>query len=262
MTSIFRRTLWVGAIVGLALPVHAAQGVLLVQQMTMGGSVRTTQIQIEPQRMRAEVADQDGKTQVVIFDSAKQVMWVVDASRKSYMEMTKADVERMGSQMSAAMAAMQEQLKNLPPAQRAKIEAMMKGRGMAQAAVPTEYRRAGTDKAGRWTCARYEGFENGQKTSEVCTVQPKELGFTAADFAVTREMAEFFRRLAPNASVFAVGTSDAQGFSGVPVRSVIGSGADQIVTEIVDARRDTFPDALFAVPEGFARQALPGAPGR
>jgi hypothetical protein len=47
--------------------------------------------------------------------------------------MTKADVDRIGSQMSGAMALMQEQMKNLPPEQRERMEALMRGRGMAGA---------------------------------------------------------------------------------------------------------------------------------
>jgi hypothetical protein len=266
VTSIAKLTGLVVALVALVSPVHAAEGVLIVERTTTGDSTRSNQIQIEAQRMRAEMTDADGRAQVVVFDGAKQVLWLIDSSRKSYSEMTKADVDRMGGQMSAAMAKMQEQLKSLPPAQRAQFEAMMKGRGMpgmAAAAPRTEYRRAGTDKAGRWSCLKYEGFQNGEKTSEVCTVEPKELGFTQADFAVSRQLAEFFRSLMPQSSdVFAIGTPEEQGFSGVPVRRVSRLGPRQTVTEIVEIKRDTFPDSLFAVPEGFTRQAMPGAPGR
>jgi hypothetical protein len=43
-------------------------------------------------------------------------MLTIDHGRKSHTEMTKADVDRMGRQMAGAMAHLQEQLKNLPPA--------------------------------------------------------------------------------------------------------------------------------------------------
>ena len=61
------------------------------------------------------------------------------------------------------MAMMQKQLENMPPAQRAQIEAMMKGRGMpgAGAAPRMEYRRAGADRVGEWACVTYEGFLGG-----------------------------------------------------------------------------------------------------
>ena len=41
-------------------------------------------------------------------------------------EMTKAEAEQMGAQLSGMMAQMQEALKSMPPEQRAQMEAMMK----------------------------------------------------------------------------------------------------------------------------------------
>ena len=40
-----------------------------------------------------------------------------DSDKKTYTEMTKADIERLGTGMTAAMAQVQEQMKNLPSAQ-------------------------------------------------------------------------------------------------------------------------------------------------
>ena len=267
MTRTAKQILFVAAFCALASPLRAADGVLIVERTTASGKVRTSQIQIEPQRMRAETGGSGDSAQFVIFDGAKQVMWLVDPSRKTYSEMTKADAERMGGQMSAAMAQMQEQLKNLPPAQRAQFEAMMKGRGMpgmpgGDAAPKTEYKRAGTEQVGKWMCAKYEGFQNGQKTSEVCTVDPKELGFTQADFAVTRQLAEFFKSVMPQSGdMFSIGTPEAQGFSGVPVRRITMVGPQQSTTEVVEVKREAFPESLFVVPTGLTRQAF-GGPGR
>jgi hypothetical protein len=243
-------------LLALASPAQAADGVLIVERATRGANTRTGEMQIEPQRMRAEITDPQGRVQVVIFDGAKQVMWLVDPTNKSYREMTKADVDRLGGQVNAALAKLQEQIKNLPPAQRAQVEAAIKSRGMA--ASKTEFRRAGTDKVGRWTCTRYDGYENGQKTSELCTVEPKDLGFAPADFAVTRQLSQFFRSLMPqNADLFAIGSPDDQGFSGIPVRRVVGTAPNQVINETADIRRETFPDSLFAVPAGFKREPLP-----
>jgi hypothetical protein len=237
-------------------PARAADGVLIVERAIRGGSTRTGQMQIEPQRMRAEIADEKGRVQVVIFDGARQVMWLLDPANKVYREMTKADVDRLGGQVDDALAKVQEQLKNLPPAQRAQIEAAIKARGGN--ATKTEYRRAGTDKVGRWDCMKYEGFDNGEKTSEICTVDPKELGFTPSDFEVTRQLGQFFRSLMPrNTDLFAIGTPEEQGFSGIPVRRIVGVGPNQAVNETTDIRRETFPDSVFTVPDDFKREPLP-----
>ena len=142
----------------------------------------------------------------------------------------------------------------------------MKGRGagmpgMPGAAARTEYRRAGSDMVGKWACAKYEGFQSNQKVSELCTVEPQALGFTAADFAVSRQVADFFRGMMPaNADdIFRIGTPEEQGFSGVPVRRIsFSAGQQRSVTELVEVSRQAFPDALFSLPAGLQRQAMPG----
>jgi hypothetical protein len=250
-------------------PLHAADGVLIVEKTTTGGNTKTNQIQIEKDRMRAETAGQAGESQTVVFDGAKQTLWLINDGRKTYSELTKADADRLGGQMSDAMAKMQEQLKGLPPEQRAQIEAMMKGRGMpgmtGGQAPKTEYRKTGTDKVGSWTCDKYEGSQNNQKVSELCTVEPRTLGFSLADFQVTKQMAEFFRKLVPQGadSMFTVGTPEEQGYNGVPVRRVtFRNGQQQSMSETTEARRQTFPASVFEVPPGFQKEAFGGGRGR
>jgi hypothetical protein len=242
----------------------AADGVQLTERTTSGGTTSTHQIQIDRDHLRAETGGQ--RQQTVIFDNTKQVLWMVNTDAKTYTEMTKADVDRLSGQVSAAMATMQEQMKNLPPEQRARIEEMMKGRGMggAAAASKTEYKKVGSDKVGKWNCDKYEGSRDGQKVVELCTVEPGALGFTMADFAVATELGNFFKSLAPqNADrLFSVG-AQGQGFSGVPVRRVTFlNGQPEMVHEIVDVTRQTFPASTFEVPAGFQKQPFMGGRGR
>ena len=252
-----------------AVPLQAAEGVLIVERTVTGATTRTSQVQIERERMRAEMTGPTGETQIVVFDGPQQVMRMINVGRKSYTEMTKADADRMGAQVNTAMAGMKEQLAKMPPEQRAKIEEMMArlgGAGPAAAAsAKPEYRRAGSDKVGKWTCDKYEGFRNGEKTSEVCTVDPKALGFTMADFEITKQMAAFFEKMLPQGAeqMFAIGTPEAQGFSGIPVRRVSFSGGKvQSTSELTDVRRETFAASTYEVPAGFQKQTMPGMRSR
>lgn len=247
----------------------AADGILIAQKTTSsGGTVMTHQIQLEKTRMRAEVAGQSGRRQTIVFDGDAQVMRMIDDDAKTYSEMTRADVDRLGGQMSGAMAQMQEQMKNMPPEARARMEEMMKGRGMATAAASsatTEYKKVGTDRVGKWTCDKYEGTRNGEKVSEVCTVAPAALGFTAADFEVTKQMADFFSKLMPQGAeqMFRLGASTPTGFAGVPVRTIaFRNGAPDDVSEITDMSRRSFPDSTFAVPAGYQKRDIMGGRGR
>jgi hypothetical protein len=255
------------AAIGLtAAPATAASGVLIAQKVTSGTTTTTNQSQIEHTRMRSEIVSSTGRKQIVLFDGTTQVLRMVDDDGKTYTEMSKADVERMRGQMDGAMAQMQEQLKNMPPEQRARMEALMKGRGAALTAAagpPTEYKKIGTDKVGKWTCDKYEGTKNGEKVSEVCTIAPSALGFGAADFDVTRQLAEFFTSLMPQAAegLFKIGSTAANpnSFSGLPVRFVsFRGGAIQTVSEMTEASRQTFSDTLFQVPAGYQKREFPG----
>jgi hypothetical protein len=238
---------------------QAADGVLIVEKSTSGSGTTTNQIQIEKTRMRAETTGQSGDRQAFVFDGTKQVLSIVNLDKKSYSEITKEEVDRLAGQMNDMMAQMQAQMANVPPAQRAQIEAMMKGRMGGPAQAPkTEYRKTGTDTVGKWACDKYEGYENNQKTVELCTVDPKALGFGLSDFEVTQQLAAFFGKLVPGAAqaMFQMGKMDDQGFSGIPVKRQT-FGARPTTSELQDVTRQSFPDSTFAVPSGFAKEASP-----
>lgn len=244
-------------------PVFAAEGVLVVQKTTVGTNSRTSHVQIEKDRMRTEVESPIGEKQVVMFDGQKQVLTIVYVDRKAYAELTRSDVDQMAAQMSTSMKmspAMQEQLAKMPPGQRALAESMMRG-GSAPPPAKMEYRKTGTDKAGKWACDKYEGFQNNVKKIEICTVAPKTLGIAPNDFDVAKQMAEFFAKMNPAAqgtgTAFEVGTMETVGFNGVPVRSIgYGSKGEVLYTsELVDISRQNFPPSGYEVPAGFQKQA-------
>ena len=185
-----------------------------------------------------------------------------------YSEMTKADADRMGAQLAAVMAAMKAKIANLPPEQRAQAEALMAQLGTAPmgGAARPEYRRAGSDKVGKWACDKYEGFKNGKKVSEVCTVEPKALGLTEADFEVTKQVASFFEKMLPQGGeqLVGIGLDSTQGFAGIPVSCAAYDGDKVLsISEVTDVKRGNFAASTYEVPEGFQKQTMGrGAGGR
>jgi hypothetical protein len=261
MNIMARTALAVAAICSVAPPLQAAEGFLMAERTVAGTVTRTSQVQVEPGRMRTEVTGPAGEKQVILFDGNQQVLRMVNVDRKSYTEMTKADADRMGEQITAAMAAMNEKLAKMTPEQQAKLKEMMARKGGAAPAtvVKPEYRRAGTDKVGKWTCEKYEGFRNDEKISEVCTVEPKTLGLTPADFEISKQVTAFFRAMLPQGDdqLVGFGTMETQGFPGVPVRRTRYSGGKVVSTsEVTEARRETFDPASYEVPVGYQKQAL------
>ena len=208
--------------------------------------------------------------QIVVFDGPQQVLRIISVPRKAYSEMTKADADRMGAQLAAAMAAMKDKVANMPPEQRAKMEALMSQLGTAGPVGGPggrpEYRRAGNDKVGKWPCDKYEGFRNGKKVSEVCTVEPKVLGLTEADFDVTKQVASFFEKMLPQGvdQLVGVGRVEAQGFAGIPIRRTAYDGDKVLsISEVTEVKRENFAASTYEVPAGFQKQTMGrGAGGR
>jgi hypothetical protein len=256
----------VGAVgVGLATgTLWAAAGVEITMKVTSGTDVQTMKAQLDKTHERAEIRSTTGANQIVLFDGAKEVLDIVNVDAKTYNELTKADVDRLAGQMQSAMDQMNAMMASMPEAQRAQMGAMMQGRMGAMAPpVKTEYRRNGTDKVGKWTCDKYDGYQNGQKVSEICTVAPAALGLALDDFAVGRQMMDMFSKLVPGGSsqLMAVGHAAAEGYDGIPVRSTSTVAGRTVTTEMVDVSRQTFPDSIFAVPAGYTRQDMPGMNG-
>jgi hypothetical protein len=228
-----------------------SQGVTFVLSETRDGKVTTTLTQMDRSHIRTETG-----SGVFIFDGDAQVARIVNMERKSYTEMSKADMQKMSQQMSAAM----DKLKDLPPAQRAMAEKMMAGRGMSgrgPAAAPIAYKAAGADKAGQWACTKYDGTRGSEKVLELCTVEPGALGLTPADFEAARQLAEFMKSLMPQMAdqIATVGTPAEQGFAGYPIRrSHFSNGKVTSVSELKEIKREAIPASAWQAPAGFKRE--------
>jgi hypothetical protein len=256
----YRALAVLGMILLLTVTAHAQ--VTFIQKETRNGESITSQIQMDKDHIRADARNGNDEA-AFVFDVVSQTARMINLTQKSYMEVGKAEID----QISSMMAQVQEQLKNMPPDQRALVEQMMQGRGMPglPAAQPkVNYRQAGSDKVGQWTCTKYEGFASEQKTSEVCTVDPKEFGLAASDFEAARQLAEMLKTFVPDlaSAAFVNGTPNDQGYSGVPVRrTTFRNGAVDTVSEITEIRRGAIPASAFEVPAGFRKETMPGGPG-
>jgi hypothetical protein len=263
----FAGAILVSATIGVSAICAQGQGILIVQKETANGQSSTNQIQLDKTHMRAE-SKASGSPMAFVFDGQKQVAYMIDVSKKTYTELSKSDLEGMRGQMDAAMAQLQKQLESLPPQQRQMMEQMMRGRGgVPGAAAPqvpkVEYRPAGSDKVGQWSCTKYEGYVGQQKTTEVCTVDPKDLGLTPSDFDVARQFAEFMKTMAPQAvDRFPVNGGAQEGFNGIPVRRTsYRNGAVETVSELTQVSHQSFPASTFEPPSDYQKQAF-GPAGR
>ena len=241
-----------------------------VDESLSNGKTTNQTIRVDNDRMMVDIQGDRGR-QTVVFLGAKQVFQMIDHEKKNYREMSQQDMEQIGSQLNEAMSRLQEQMKNMPPAQRQMMEKMMKGKMpqmTGQSAEKTVYAAAGRAKAGQWDCTRYDGTRGGEKASEVCAVEFSEFGLQPSDFAVMQKMAEFFTKIMPQGMKdnFMVGSEnwrEEQGFPGVPVsRTTFSGGKAEQRTTVKSVTRADFEDSLFEVPAGYKKEAMPRMGGR
>jgi len=254
----------------------SAQGVVIVENHgpVQGGESSATKIHIEGDRLFIE-SQQDGKKRGIIFLGDAKVMRMLDYSNNSYREMTQQDFERLGDSMAQMRQMMEEKLKDMPPQQRQMVEQMMKQKmgaamsGAGQARSPVVYAKVASGQSVRqWTCDKYEGTRDGQKVWEVCAVDFAQFGVQPGDMRAFQQIGEMFKSMAPQGmeDFFKVGFDEQQkeqGFSGVPVQRIsFRNGAPDQKYEITEVTRQDIVDALFEVPPGFQKVAMPQMGGR
>lgn len=209
-------------------------------------------ILLDADRMRVD----QGNTSVMFLTKGGNRMVILDKGRNEYRELTQADAEQLGQQVSGALAQMQEMMKNMPPAQRAQMEAMMKGKMgqlAAAPAAPTAYTAKGSATVNGFRCTNYDGMRDGQKVAEVCAAQPSDIKITPADFQVVEKMRDMFSGLAgsiqnsPLANIIPAGGITEKGINGFPVQSTsFSNGQPTSRDELKSVTDASLTDADFS----------------
>ncbi len=220
------------------------------------------EILLDADRLRID----SGDNVVMFLSRGGNRVVLLDKKRNEYRVMDQAMMDSLGQQLAGMTAQMEAAMKGMPPAQRAQMEAMLKGKlGSTQIATPTgaAYTAKGAGTVNGFRCTNYDGVENGTKTEEICAASMADLKLTAADFAVMEKLREYMAGLAKalQSSPMAA-MSDASltkpGVNGLPVQTIFFEGGKEKSRETIKSVADaTFSDADFST--GNAKQvAMPG----
>jgi hypothetical protein len=241
-------------------PLHA--GVLLKGTSESPGAPDETSeqnIYVDVDRMRVEMEGKN-ESQVIIFRMDKEIFWVIDDSRKTYIEITRQDLEEMKREMDEAMKMFEEQMKNLPPQQRQMMEGMMKDQMPAQAPEITYEKIGSGEKVGSWVCDKYEGYAAGEKQMDVWAADWKGIGMDSGKFEVMKEMGEFFKDFNQDSAPLFFGSNEGDEVdhpTGLPVKTVIYSGNNiSHITEIKEIKEAEFSPSLFDLPDGLKKEKM------
>jgi hypothetical protein len=251
------------ALIGLTTAVSPlSAGIIISATHTTTAKLNEMQINktyVDSDRMRYE-SQSKGVNTIVIFRQDKGLFWVINPD-KTYMEITKQDMQ---AKMDEAKTQMDEQLKNVPEAQREMVKKMMAGRmPMAQPAgtIKTTYKKvAAGEKVNHWSCAKYEGYREDKKTKEVWTTDWKSFGLTPEAFKLMKDITEFFEGFAKDmaANFDKVGSEEwekEQGYAGIPVKTLSYSdGQLRSTTEVKEVKQENLAASLFDLPPGLTKK--------
>jgi hypothetical protein len=232
--------------------------------------VTTDVILLDTNRLRVD--SEDGKSVMFLTDGGRNRMVMLDKNKNQYQEIDEETMKQMGQQMSAAMAQMQEAMKNMPPEQRKMMEQMMKGK-MPQAAAPapkTVYTAKGSGSVNGFSCTKYEGDLSGVKESEVCAALPAQIQLAPGDLQIFEKMRQFssslISALANSPVSIKVPTAYGldSGYEGFPIQRVdFENGQATKRSELKSITRMNFTDADFSL--GNAKKVelpIPGGRGK
>jgi len=217
---------------------------------------------IDKDKLRIETSE-SGENQLILFRQDKDLIWIVNQAKKTYMEMTRQDVMQMTEQIDEAMKQLEEQLKNMPAEQREMMKKMMPSTLTEKARPKILYKKkADGVKIKNWSTAHYEGTLDGQKKSEVWTIKWSQANIDEEDVNALRGMGEFFEALAGEIDeFFQMGSDDFAkegGYAGMPVKFFYYEDGKIISDfEINEIKKQSLDASLFELPKGLKKEDKP-----
>jgi hypothetical protein len=244
----------------------ARAGVTMVVQRGPAATASTSTIYLDGDRIRVEGAQKTQRDTSVIVDGAAKKMIMINATEKSYMEMTEADIKKMKAQVDAMRAQAMERMKNLPPEQRKQMEKMMGGMGAMPGAdakpAKLDFQAMGQKKTvNGFACDMYKVSRDGVPKEEDCISPWSAKVLQKSDFEGFRKFAEEMAKQMGSTGAQNDMMEQFEKFPGLPItRHPLDGGDDE---EIKSVKRGSIPAAQFAVPAGYTKKEVPqmGAPG-
>lgn len=222
-----------------------------------GGAPGVDTITLDGQRLRAEQSRSmsprgPGGPMVVIFDGATKKVVFVSQDKKSYSELTEADVKTLRERMEGMRAQMGDRIKSLPPEQRERVERMMSGQGPDLKFTAKKQKKT----INGFACEMYEVTMDGKPFQESC-IAPWGTGpFTKTDAdaakAVFAALASMMKGM-PGA-----GVQHMASYPGVPIQTKhLASPAGSSTQTLKSISRAPVAAAQFQVPAGYTKEPLP-----
>lgn len=255
-----------------------AASVLLLATRAFGGYVYElsptessdapgSRILVEGSKLKMALAG--GSESDVVYDGASQELLIINHKSKSYIGLDKGQIDKFSKQLSDAMAQMEQQLANVPPAQRKMMEKMMKDRmpQMGEKIEVSVSRTGETETIAGYDTEKVE-VRAGDTRQELWVVDWAELEGSEQISAGMEGMSELFSGMmsamsqSPMGKLFEGQQANLFGqfkeIGGFPVRSREYDASGKLVSELdLKGIESVSIDASeFRAPKGYKRQKM------
>lgn len=219
-----------------------------------GGEPQTTMSYMSNERVR--IAEPDGNEVMVNFATGDMTM--MDAKKKQYWVMTKADWDAVTEKMKSAMNS--PEMKNLPPEVQQKMQAMMGGMMTVNVAKTGNSRTVAGFKCDEYTITIGEF----SKTTECVTKDvklPVEAWARYKDFADRiKTMMAALGPMAKNVDAMQQQLKQVQGFPVATATTVSVMGHTSTSTsEVTGIKEGAIPASAWQIPAGYTKVENPAA---
>lgn len=225
------------------------------------GDGAPTSIQVTRSKVRMESGGaQQG---YMVFDRDTSSMIAVDTQNRQYFIVDQQTLVQLSSALSALptgmLKQMQNQLKHLPPEQRAMAERQMKkmmgGKTPAKKLRLVDSRK--TARVAGVKCAVHRLQRAGKNEGTMCLASPSSLGISAAEQKSLAAMFDFFTSMARGGGMMQNTMEDFLIESlkdRVPIRVSKGGKVD---SELVSVNHDRISAARLQPPKGYKKSKMP-----
>lgn len=204
------------------------------------------------------VAMQDHSQQEhMLFTTSDQRMYIINPRKREYVVMDEATMEELAGTVNSAMAEMEKQLAEMPPAQREQMKKMMGGMMDAGKKMmePKISRSGRTDSFAGYDCEYVTMTIPNISESEMCVTDISNIDIPAADRATMEAMQDHMRMMSEKMSETLGMNIPFNQIDGFPVFIRDEESPQGRVVNISNADFDT---TELQVPEGYRETRMEG----
>ncbi len=201
--------------------------------------------------------------QSVLYDRAKERVYMVDHTSKQYLQMDEERANELKVQIESMRAMMEERIKSLPEEQREMAEKMMDQQGPKKKPY-SEYSKTGENtEINGFESARYLVHEDGELARELWVASCPILGLSKKEVKCLQSFSNLMAVVAETIggslggnNFFLIEETD-----GLPVRTIkYEYDKPKNVTELVSIEEYTVSDDFFGLPAGYSEQLINSGP--